>query len=172
MPPRRRRGATRPRVPRLRTSGRRRSAPPGARATARAIHRLVRRVGIEQAADLTQRSPRTLQRVVEAAEGRRPLRDVIPSPQSLERWQRHVAEARVATRRTMTLRAFGRLRAREPDFGWHRTLYSFRSLQEAQRRAADFVRAGVPESELRIVGTPGRWYIARPREYAGRRGRR
>lgn len=149
-----------------------RRAPPGARAVAQRVVRLVEREGLEGAAALLDRAPRTVERLVRAAVRDEPLGPIIPSRAALERWQDRLDAARVSRRAVSTPEDIRRLQRLQPTLGWRMMLqvYPFRS--EVDAAAADYVAAGVPADQIRIVRVPGGYRIAKTKWSPGQRRRR
>jgi hypothetical protein len=159
----------------------------------RAAARIVRRLGTERAARALDRSPAYLRRVVAAAEGRIPLGVAVPGPRAREQLVRRV-EAAVAGRPSLRRdRALVRdvqqahpgwtprgerftrgvaVVQREPPQTQYRTrTWRFLRREEVERKAADYVAAGV--QDIKIWQTPRGWRIAtiRAERTPGRRRR-
>jgi hypothetical protein len=127
---------------------------------------------MREAAELLDRSPRTLERMVRAYVRREPLGTVLPSPAAVQRWQRAVDAANALARDVITMREFASLQRRDPEAGWRVTAQRFRSRREAELKLLDYLNAGVPENQTRLVQVGRWWRVARTQETPMRLRRR
>jgi hypothetical protein len=127
------------------------------------VAQLVDRVGMREAAELLDRSPRTLERMVRAHVRREPLGTLLPSPAAVQRWQKAVDAATALAREAITMRQFEALQRRDPEAGWRVTTQRFRTRAEAERKLVDYLDAGVPENQTRMVREGRWWRVARTR---------
>lgn len=131
-------------------------APAGSAKIGKQVWQLIRRVGVEQAADLIGRSQKSVQRLANAWEAGKPLGAIIPSEATLARWQKDLRPAAVVIKKIVSIdeaRAIiAQDEARGPEgLGWRLTLQRFVDRDEVNLRASDYIAGGVPGDLVRIV---------------------
>jgi hypothetical protein len=83
-----------------------------------------------------------------------------------------VDAAEALARDVITMRQFTALQRRDPEAGWRVTTQRFRSRREAELKLVDYLQAGVPENQTRLVQVGQWWMVARTQETPMRLRRR